>query len=1034
MKKIMAIILTAIIISGILFVIMPDEVDAELITPLTFDAIPASTAGIYSASSDYWQAVNGTNYPTALAPFWFGEYLGGGAFSYVLIRGVATFNTTMDENKTIQTVEVEMPFDLASSIDITTNFTIEVYSVDYGPTLDYTDWNATKIYLANFSNTTYMERYGVYRCQIPVQAVNKSGLTKLMFVATIEGKGVPIGDSIIRPSDFPTLYINSEDLGEVEMDYVFEPEVARTRLFVVGEHNDTGVLLRSRNYYPSEVYMDYTTYSDPKQVLKYDLLFLDYVDHFWIYPPTGTYNWPVSYMNFTQTGSGGDWSLNITTNFTTGHYSWWVWISPEVQEYADFEVSIYPYQKTEVNATHDLYRYDFQGFDEVGTIFWNMTTSDYTYLSMTPDATFTTINATRAEYKITGVDWDSTYSIWFTRPKPTVFTELSIALTHATLGTGIMWEELKVMINEGTEYNSTLARRIANPTTFISYNQNYTVTVLDFFDNEITNKTLLPDDIYYDLIIDIPVHQLNVKSFRLDTTAYAIYFNATGTPYQDHIPGEEYDELPIKEGTYMFRFDFLDSTANGTTTSIGTYFYNLTINGTYTINIGTSVIEIIQTTINGNTISINTIETWVMPSIYYNLYEMPHAPVGGTRAIPTSSLSFTVLRVHPFHIIEASTYDNTTLTTSYSFDDPRPDEGSVVMLKDVLQIYSDWNTHIMVNATNGTNLINLTNPQTVNMLPFGEENYTLWSNKSVNAYRENRWRQSNIFYWNYYMEYDKWASSLLVNNTSGFTWYDVKWDVTIVNNTVMDLVDRRPQVYDQNNSLLLEPGVHYTLSIFSFSLDWDSLSTNTYRAFTFVYFETNKTYDETEIITAITSGWTADFRDGNYYYSEAVFQNMKDREFLGEINIKLEGLLGTIDPSSVMVYDEGQGQQISTNEFSFSGNTVFLTQDAIRGVSGANIGSGVMPGESRTYTVYFTYSNADPVDSDLFSPWFIIPGLGWGFSFHTLLLIGAVLIGGRTAFFHKGEEKYKIIYYELAGLLFASWTVLLILNEQGVFS
>jgi hypothetical protein len=701
--------------------------------------------------------------------------------------------------------------------------------------------------------------------------------------------------------------------------------------------------------------------------------------------------------------------------------------------------TVYPVEVIDHNSTWEQVRYEVFLLNETYANF--QVEPNYTYQSHHPSLNVTLLNATTGLYNFTEsyVDFEW-FHIWFLRPKAITTTTVNIQLWHSTLGEGFFWEKWAVWIcNDTTFFDQENATRVFNRNHIVPYGHNYTLGVTDYFGNEITNQTFTANAPEVDVLIPVPVYQLNLKSFRRDTTAYAIYFNATGIPFQDHVPSETYDEIAIREGTYMFQFDLLSTPTNQSATVLNTIYINLTINATYTINIGNSGIDIIITTVNGINLLVNTISIAVQNGVNIILVDPAHANVDGTRAgFPEPEIWTRAIDVldNPYWMLEAIIFDNVTASQSYEFADHRPNGTITETIFDELTIWADWDTNIMLNNSGG-NFLNLTSPQRVNLLQFDNTtNITLWSNKSVNAYRETQFRLTQIFIWNWNRDVDSVTTALTLNNSAtSKRWYDLHWYVPVAKGSVIDLEDRPPTVFDSNNSVYLDSS-NFTVTNQGFHLVWDFLNAGIWRGYTFTYYLPNRTYDDTEIIV-INSYSISDEKFGeNYHFGQATFNNHRSLVFTGEIIIKLQGLPeGTINPDKVWVWDEDRDVQLGANDYAFTPNQILITTDGIRNNIDAD--RGLPSSASVTYTVYFQFTDLEPARHWFFAGWFNIGG-NYYFSLHTLLLIIGIAILVYSGLFYKRGDKSKEaelgrrLFYELAGVMIAVWSVALLLNLQGI--
>ncbi len=696
-------------------------------------------------------------------------------------------------------------------------------------------------------------------------------------------------------------------------------------------------------------------------------------------------------------------------------------------------VNGYPAYISSWNATHEQIRFDYWVAQQDYINF--SVDSGMEYQSIIPPATVTDYGT--GFYNVTINYEKAYYSMWFLREKALVETTIHIALYHSTLGEGFFWEKWQVAINTGTSYDNTTASRVWNPDYQVTYGDTYTVTVLDYFNNHITNTSFVANALDMDISVSVPVYQMNIKSFRTDTTAYAIYYNSTGTPYQDHCPSEELKEMAVREGLYMFRFDWLDSTANGSTTVSATTFYNLTIDATYTINIGNNQIEIISTNINSNTITINTIESWVTPSVLVIGENLPVAPVEGIEPLtrsgtePSNEIIDDGVLLHPYAVTEASTLNSVNGQAGTLYD-PTPSAGTTTILTDELYISGNYSTNIMLNVTaTGVNFLNLTYiPGLVDITAYSDsENLTYWANRSISIVRKTTFRNSAVFWWTYYATSQLYDTSLVLNNTTPFDWYDISWMVPFVPESEGGLTpDLQSAVLrDIDNSAWLTHGTHYLVSMGGYHMNFDHLNnsatTTDTRSFTFKYYADNGTNAQTEITNIQAPYYMKDLGTISYYYGLAIWQNPKSLVFTGDLQINILDAGGQINPDEVRIVDLTNDRALSreNNDFTVSGSTVLIQHTAV-----PDLGNG----EEVQYGIYFHIY--EPEESD--TSWlFANPPGGSPLSINgSLIALGGVLALLGMGLYVGTKQKAKGGFIFITGLcLFLLFGMLSAWNQIG---
>lgn len=629
--------------------------------------------------------------------------------------------------------------------------------------------------------------------------------------------------------------------------------------------------------------------------------------------------------------------------------------------------TIYPQNTIDYNFTHELIGYEFYNFNQSWIHF---ELPGHTYNSIHPYANVTYLG--NDTWNITGCNWQNIhFYIWFFKEKDFIATTLHIATYHETIGLGFFHNEFPVYINinTGSGYDNGSATRVWNPDYEVRYGLAYTLSVMDYFRNYITSYNFTANQEEMDIAIPIPIQTLQIINYRQDTSLMAIYFNATGNPFTRSVVGNDIYAMPIRNGTYMITISYLHWINNNQTESLlATYYYNITINGDYNFYIGESEIRITRITVTGIETDVETITTWVTPDVIWYGSILPVVPVerGGTRS-PLASGDY-ILK-HPYSVIEVTVKNNFT-GTSYTFDDPQPSTGTTEILLDELTISGLYNTHIMLNQTDGTNVLNLSvNPGKIDIMNYNLVNFTVWSNLTISVSRETETRQTSIFFWEFYPTTKYYQTTLTMNNTTPFDYYRVYWFVGFAEDSIPNLADadRQPGIRDLNNSIDLTKGEHFEIGYSGYHLAFDRINSTISRAFRFHYYEVNATRDELQKIT-INDFRQASYGGDEYWKGSGTWHNPFPINFEGRIDIELTNLAGSIDSDSLIVEMDGRILTRMT-EYSLKGNVIEIYENAI---------DIVEIGDVLSFNTYFNYQDYDqPVSGVLF----------WG------LIISIIVVG-----------------------------------------
>ena len=687
--------------------------------------------------------------------------------------------------------------------------------------------------------------------------------------------------------------------------------------------------------YPAEI----LDYNDTHEVLRYEIFTSDLLISLNMTLNSSMVFASINPCWLIDTGvSGGDNYYNISTwlhRFEEIYTHIWFfkakYSSSTTTTYFEPNI-IYPTEITTWNNTHELIKYTIFYRGQFATAL--LVNNTYTYVSVNPNATITA-DVFAGLY---GIDTNATTSthIWFTRPSTTPTTQLHIQLWHSTLGEGFFWEKWKVTINPGLSYNNTTATWISNPNYLVNYGINYTIAVLDYFGNYITGHSFVANSYSMDILIPVNVFSVTFNSFRNDTTAFAVYFNATGTPYQDHCSGGKEVKMAIREGTYMFRFDYLTSNVTGHTTLEATYFYNLTINGTYTINFGAGGIGILFTSISGIEILIANIATNMAYQDINWVLDDPIYALGGTKAAG----GVFVLDADPNIVIDStaefiqidSTAGAATLWGGHI--DESLMFGDWAYFSDFLTIScSNTSARLVINDTTlSTVLISTSAPSGATFDIFSDNgssvgnNLTAWVSDGSFALRRTiyfRWArelswnfQANNDYYFAYATINNSLPTVLRNPTVLITFPELQEDQQINFEKI--------EVEDMDNNLVLPEGQNYTVDNTGISFGMRQISPSTVRQFKLSLYTQNATREGTEYIQAQEVPVTETYKSKNYRMVYGDYTNEESSTFTGNIVFILtHEETKDILSNTVRVIDQITGFELVPNgDYVFTGSVV----------------------------------------------------------------------------------------------------------------
>lgn len=719
--------------------------------------------------------------------------------------------------------------------------------------------------------------------------------------------------------------------------------------------------------------------------------------------------------------SGNEPYLSITSQLDAGAIIFYNFTQAGM---TNRSVTAMPVEIISHNNTHELVRYEFPSLNTTSINF--TLDGNYSYANINPYASITDYG--NGIFNITDMYESTEYHIWFYREsqyKTTFFISMWSPNGYSDMPMlGYFWESWQVFYSTGSTFDADNATQVPNPTIELDYGT-YTFGVLDHFGEELASQTAVANAPEKFIKIVVPAYEMAINSLSQYDVEMQIYTssNLSAAPIEVNICSGQARYRYLRGTEYTINVSFIG------TTSTGTFYRN--VSGPLILRINGTTIEELQETSNNIFEWVQVITTWVTPAINLECYELPSTPDEGTRSSSGTLLMSSgtrAFRIHPFHVMWFTTSENITGTTG-SFYDPTPSTGTTYILKDEITIDSAWNTNVMLNYTNGTNFVNLTHPQTVDLTGYADsENFTLWANDTVNALRTNRVKNENVFNWTYYPDEDRYFSQILIAATGPYEWKSVFWKVMGVNGTKFDYSSelRQPIVWDVNNSVYLENGLHYTTNDQGFEMEWNDLGPNTWRAFSFRYYTENQTYNPTEIITLNQKGQDSLTFSESYWHGVAEYRNANSNTFTGQLVIRIEGLgANIIDPDSMIVFDENMDVQLGSEDFYFSGNSIVIAPSGLPG--------GVGSGETQTFKVFWHYSDAKGTDTGLFKKWGGLP-LSW----HNMLIVLAVILTAYALIFAKDrtfrDYDLKIVLLEFSAMLVGIWAILLVSKHQGVMS
>ena len=239
-------------------------------------------------------------------------------------------------------------------------------------------------------------------------------------------------------------------------------------------------------------------------------------------------------------------------------------------------------------------------------------------------------------------------------------------MADASKGEGIFWEKWQVSISPGLTYDNTSANRITNSDYRVTYGNNYTIAVMDWFTppNIITTYSLVASALEMDIKIDVESYPITIYNDKDVFTEYRVYYNGTiyADPYNEFIIPGGGVTLYTRTGTFMFVFQFYEALGNFSLAPTNAYFFNYTIDGAYGIHItGTNIATVISQ-MDGLEQTFDQFNMALISPTFWAMENLPVAPVEGTKSMTEPSYQNAVL-LHPYAIMGADIQNPLTGTS-----------------------------------------------------------------------------------------------------------------------------------------------------------------------------------------------------------------------------------------------------------------------------------------------------------------------------------------------------------------------------------
>ena len=656
----------------------------------------------------------------------------------------------------------------------------------------------------------------------------------------------------------------------------------------------------------------------------------------------------------------------------------------------------------EYNLTYDVWGFEVDTVPDAENITITKANANWTFTGSTPECNST---ETDAYLSLTDVYDSICYRIWFTVPKTNPYTTVHLSLFNAFTGNGFFWESMKVQICDGATWDNTTSEGVARPDFNVEPGHNYTIRVLDFFDNTLVDYPFMANAQDVFITIPVPYYSWQVFNMNEQSVLMKIYWNNTGSPWEFFVGPQWIIERNLKGGNYTFAVTFY----NSDNTVGDTVYYERTLplaglNASFIYVNGTTLSEII-TDIEGVIASQTIITSLISPSIVLIYEDLPIVPVRIRGMVLSEMIS-----LDPYMILEATVYQNKTGTqfVNSALWLPYPDilGATYYNISDTLQFVGTYDTTIYINDTSGTNLYYGTVlPATVNLQ---SQNITIWANENYSVSRTSTWREVSEYEITNYQTEHKWQTTLSLNNSMSFDYHSPYWYVAFPEDAVIDTTT--VTVYDLDNDVLLDGRLNYAVTAGGIHVTLTQMNASNARNFQLTFWDANSTTG-IGAPNLVAEAYTQSTLDGTpMKYTAVQWTNPWSVEYRGEVYITMNFTEGAdLFVDSITIIDETSGTVIPSSQWIYTGRTILILTDGV----------GTVPvGGARNYGIYFTLSTTIDRDDDrpdiFFGP-IVINGKQWYINdwpisaFAILLGLGWCIVGWRWWGNKKGASNLLLI-------------------------
>ena len=598
------------------------------------------------------------------------------------------------------------------------------------------------------------------------------------------------------------------------------------------------------------------------------------------------------------------------------------------------------------NLTYDLWCYEFDTIPNADNVTITKGNSTWLFQGVTPLCNYTD---TSENLTLEDVFDSICYRVWFTVPIDNPYSVVHISLYNSFTGEGYFWEQMKVMICEGEEWDDDTARSLSRPDFNVEPETNYTIRVLDYFDNTLVDYPFVANAEELYLSIPVPVYSWQVFNMNEQPVLMKIYWNGSGAPWEFFVGPQWIMERLLKGGNYTFMVTFYESDGTaGVTVSYDRTIPNSEVNASFIYINGTTLSEIVSD-IEGVAATQEIITSIVSPSIRVIYEDLPLAPVN-LRSLSLES----AVTIDPYLILEATTYQNGTGTNT-SLYLPHPDltGATYYIMSDVLSFSGNYSTDIYINETGGSTLFSSTILPATHHLD--GENVTIWSSESISVSRATVWREITEYAVDYYPSQKKYQCVVNLNNTMSIDMHSPYWyigfpaDTTIAQDSVV--------LYDIDNGITLSQEVNFEVTAGGVHVTLTKLNASDTRSFRITYYDFNSTSGIGAPNLIAYTYDTASYDGAVMKHVAVQWSNPWSIVYEGEVYITLNFTGGdSLKASSIHIVETLSGRTLADSQYVYTGRTIIILTN---GVGDVGVGGGV------NFQVYFTFdgsSNAPTAD------------------------------------------------------------------------